>query len=104
MRKKIQERLEELQDIADAKEISAAIARGEMETFPAYILDEIIDQSKNAVKVYREYRGFTQSELAGKAKISLAMVKKIEQGENRGSIGTIKAISQALNIAVDLLI
>ena len=101
---RLQERLEDLQDIADCKEIEAQIARGEGEYFPSYILDEIIDEGKNAVKVYREYRGLTQAELADKAKISVAQVRKIESGQSEGSISTIKAIAQALSVDVDLLI
>lgn len=101
---KLQERIEELQDIADCKEIEAQISRGEGEYFPAYILDEIIDKGKNAVKVYREYRGLTQTELAEKANISLSMIRKIEGGKSEGSINTVKAIAKALSLDVDLLI
>jgi len=101
---KLLEAIEDVQDIADAKEIEAQVKRGEMECFPAYILDEIIDEGKNAVKVYREYRGLTQNELAEKANISLAMIRKIESGQSEGSVSTIKAIAAALNLDVDLLI
>jgi len=97
-------KLEEFQDIADVMEIKERISRGEGEYFPAYILDEILDNGKNPVKVYREYRKMTQEQLAEKAGISVHMVRKIENGESEGSISTIKAIAKALNLDIDMLV
>ena len=52
---KLVEAIEDAQDIADAKEISAQIANGEMECFPAYILDEILDNKKNVKVTGRDF-------------------------------------------------
>ncbi|MBR1649250.1 MAG: helix-turn-helix domain-containing protein [Alphaproteobacteria bacterium] len=100
---KIIEALEDAQDIADAKEISAKIASGEMECFPSSVVNALID-GENAVKVYREYRGLTQAELAQKAGVSVVMIKKLEAGKTTGSIKTLKAIALALKLDVDDLI
>lgn len=100
---KLQERIEELQDIADCKEIEARIERGEGEYFPCEVVDAMLD-GENTIKLFREYRGLTQAELAGKSDISLSMIKKLECGESEGSIKTIKSIAKALNIDVELLI
>lgn len=97
---KIIEALEDAQDIADAKEISAKIASGEMECFPSSVVDALID-GENPIKVYREYRGMTQAELALKVGLSVEMIKKIEGGKSDGSVKTLKAIATALNLDLD---
>ena len=97
---KLMEKLEDLQDIADCKEIKAQIARGEMEFFPANVVNAIIN-GENKIKVYREYRGLTQAELATQANLSLAMIKKLESGETSGSIKSLKAIAKVLCLDLD---
>lgn len=97
---KLMEKLEDLQDIADCKEIQAQIARGEMELFPADIVNAIIN-GENKIKVYREYRGLTQAELAAQANLSLAMIKKLESGETSGSVKSLKAIAKVLCLDLD---
>ena len=69
---KLQNYLDELQDIADCNEIKACIERGEGEYFPAKVVDALID-GENPVKTYRGYRGLTQAELAEKAGLSVAL-------------------------------
>lgn len=97
---KLMEKLEDLQDIADCKEIKAQIARGEMELFPANVVNAIIN-GENKIKVYREYRGLTQAELATQANLSLAMIKKLESSETSGSIKSLKTIAKVLCLDLD---
>lgn len=97
---KLMEKLEDLQDIADCKEIKAQIARGEMELFPADVVNAIIN-GENKIKVYREYRGLTQTELAAQTNLSLAMIKKLESGETSGSVKSLKAIAKVLCLDLD---
>lgn len=100
---KLQEHLDDLQDIADCNEIRARIAKGDGEYFPESVVDAIIN-GENKIKVFREYRGLTQAELAQKAKLSLVMIKKLEAGDTSGSIKSIKAIANALNLDVEDII
>ena len=100
---KLQNYLDELQDIADCNEIKACIERGEGEYFPAKVVDALID-GENPVKIYRGYRGLTQAELAEKAGLSVDMIKKIEGGKSDGSIKSIKAIAQVLNVDIEDII
>lgn len=95
--------LEDAQDIADAKEIAARIERGEGEYFPSEVVNAILN-GDNKIKVFREYRGMTQETLAEKINKSVAMIRKLESGLSDGSISTIKAISDALKVDVELLI
>lgn len=103
MWEKIQEMLEDLQDIADCNEIRAKVERGESEYMPASVVHAII-HGENPIKVYREYRGFTQAELAEKAALSVDMIKKIEGGKSDGSIKSLKAIAKALNVDIEDII
>ena len=98
------ERLEDAEDIATANDIKRKITRCEEETFPAEVIHSIILDKKNPVKVYREYRGLTQQELADKVGIGLSMIKKIESGFTTGSLETIKSIAKVLNVDVEVFI
>ena len=95
--------LEDARDIADAKEIAARIERGEGEYFPSEVVNAILN-GENKIKIFREYRGMTQETLAEKINKSVAMIRKLESGLSDGSISTIKAISAALKVDVELLI
>ena len=100
---KMVEILEDARDIADAREIASRIARGEGEYFPSEVVNAILN-GENKIKVFREYRGLTQEALAEKINKSVAMIRKLENGSSDGSISTIKAISDALKVDVEMLI
>lgn len=100
----VQERLEDLQDAIDAKEISAKIACGEMEYFSSEFVNRLLLGDENKVKVCREYRGLTQEALATKINKSVELIRKIESGKSEGSISTIKAIAEALSVDINLLV
>jgi len=95
--------LEDARDIADAKEIAARIEGGEGEYFPSEVVNAILN-GENKIKIFREYRGMTQETLAEKINKSVPMIRKLENGSSDGSISTIKAISSALNVDVEMLI
>ena len=100
----LREIAEDYQDAAAANKVAEKIKSGEMELFPSSIIEAIELEDKNPVKVYREYRKMTQEELAEKAGISVHMVRKIENGESKGSVDTIKAIAEALRLNMELLV
>ena len=100
---KMIEILEDARDIADAKEVASRIAQGEGEYYPSEVVNAILN-GENKIKVFREYRGITQEALAEKINKSVAMVRKLENGSSDGSISTIKAISDALKVDVEVLI
>ena len=100
----LREIAEDYQDAAAANKVMEKIKSGEMELFPASIIEAIELEDKNPVKVYREYRKMTQEELAEKSGVSVHMVRKIEAGESKGSVDTIKAIAEALRLNMELLV
>lgn len=77
----------------------AAIARGQ-EAFPISIYDRI-DAGDNPIVVFRKYRGLTQTALAELAGIERSMLSAIEHGKKTGSVASLKAIAQAIDVSLD---
>ncbi|NKQ36653.1 MAG: helix-turn-helix transcriptional regulator [Chloroflexi bacterium] len=90
---------EMLQDIQDYLEAKEALLNGE-EIIPAEVPYAIID-GENPVKVWREYRGLTQQELAQAAGISASYLSQIEAGKREGSTAVLQAIARAMDLTLD---
>ena len=85
---------EELYDIAKAE-------AGEF--FPVNLAKRLVAGAP-PIKVYREYRGMTQADLAARADISPMYLSQIETGNRGGSTRVIAALAKALNVdAGDLI-
>ncbi|MBX3056055.1 MAG: helix-turn-helix transcriptional regulator [Anaerolineae bacterium] len=91
---------EMLQDIRDYDDVVARIASCEEELIPARVPYAILD-GENPVKVWREYRGLSQAELAQAAGISTAYLSQIETGKRVGKTAVLQAIARALNLTLD---
>ena len=94
------ENAEMLQDIRDYDDAIARIQSGEEELIPAHVPYAIID-GENPVKVWREYRGLTQQQLAEAAGISAAYLSQIETGKRAGKTAVLQAIARAMNLDLD---
>eukprot|EP00456_Euglypha_rotunda_P068270 TRINITY_DN5945_c0_g1_i3.p1 TRINITY_DN5945_c0_g1~~TRINITY_DN5945_c0_g1_i3.p1 ORF type:complete len:118 (+),score=43.40 TRINITY_DN5945_c0_g1_i3:332-685(+) len=70
-------RAEDFSDIRDAAAVGARIAAGE-ETFPADLVKRIVS-GESRIKVYREYRGLSQRDLAEAAGVGVPAISKIEK-------------------------
>ncbi len=91
---------EELDDIADAVTIRSRIEDGIEEIFP-FELRKRISGGESAIKVFREYRGFTQQQLSDKSGVSRALIAKVETGMKKGSVDTLKKLAFALDLDLD---
>lgn len=91
------EMLEELRDYDAAK---AALEKGEDELIPGEIVFALID-GENPIKVWREYRGLTQQQLADAAGISKPYLSQIETGKRKGTTNILSAIAKALDVTLD---
>jgi DNA-binding XRE family transcriptional regulator/PHD/YefM family antitoxin component YafN of YafNO toxin-antitoxin module len=91
---KIVDRLEELEDIRDARTISAAIAAGE-ETYPNEFVKRL-SSDENPLKVWREYRKFTLATLAKACGVSIPALSQIENGKRTPSVALLIKLSTAL--------
>jgi len=99
---KLVEKAEMFQDIQDYDQAKTALARVEEELIPAEMVNAILD-GENALKVWREFRGLSQAELAGKAGISTPYLSQLETDKRQGSVEVLAALAKALNVSLDML-
>lgn len=72
------------------------------EFFPSKIANDIFIKGKNNIKVFRQYRKMTQSELAKKTDISLERIKELENGK-KAKITELRKIAKALDILTGMI-
>ncbi len=96
------EEMEMLQDIRDYDAVMQAIADGE-ELIPGEVVNALLD-GENPIRVWREYRGMTQPQLAKVAEISVPYLSQLESGKRRGSTDVLSAIARGLALTLDDLI
>lgn len=94
------EQVETLQDIRDYDVVKAALVRGEEELIPSEVVYALAD-GENPIKVWREFRGLTQLQLADAAGISVPYLSQLESGKRKGSTVVLTAIAKALMLSLD---
>ena len=94
------EQAELLEDIRDFDVISGAIERGDEELIPAEVVNAILE-GENPIKVWREFRGLTQQQLADAAQISKPYLSQIETGKRIGTTDVLSAIAKALDVSLE---
>jgi DNA-binding XRE family transcriptional regulator len=97
---------EKLMEIAEDKIDAAdvlAYREAEEETFPEEVLNELLDGA-NPIKVYRKYRGMTQTELAQVIDMSLPYIAKLEAGDRMGRVDVLIKIAEVLRVDLDQII
>ncbi len=90
---------EDQADIAAAERAEKRRLEGE-EYVPSELVEAIVDGG-NALKVWREYRGLTQRELAEKADCRVPTISEIERGKALGKPRLWRALADALDVDVD---
>ena len=93
----------QLEDATDAESMRRAQSREE-ESFPSSFVERLLLSGENPVRVWREHRGLTASELARRANVSNAHISAIEKGASTGSVQTLRRIADALDTAMDTLV
>ena len=71
------------------------------EKFPQEIIERIFIKNENKLKVFREFRNLTVSELAKKASISSSYISNLEAGKRKGSYEYLSKLAKALNLDVE---
>ncbi|MDX2142505.1 MAG: helix-turn-helix transcriptional regulator [Rhodospirillaceae bacterium] len=99
-------RLSAVEGIEDAAE-AALIARilqedQDAEAWPDAVMERLLND-ENALKVIREWRGLTQTEVARKAKLSQSYLAELERGKT-ATVPTLRRLAGALNVEIDDLI
>ena len=94
---------EMLQDIRDYDEVKLALTNGEEELIPSEVTYALLD-GENPIRVWREYRGLTQQQVAEEAGISKPYLSQLESGQRKGSAEVLAAVARALNVSLDDLV
>lgn len=87
-------KLEDLQDIADAKAAAAE------ESFPADIVDRLLS-GERPLRVWRDHRGKTLQDLADECGVTRQMLSMIERGKARPSAELLARLATALGCDMD---
>jgi len=88
-----------VQDLEDIQEIKQHIEE-DGETFPLEVV-LALSEGKNPIKVYREYRGISQTALASKVNVSKQYISQLETGERQGTSKVLKSIAKALTLNLE---
>lgn len=100
---KLQQALEDMQDVEAIRDMERKILAGEEELVPSDIADRLID-GENPIRVWREHRGLKGYQLAEKAGVSATYLSEIETGKKEGRVSTLASIAKALNLTIDDLV
>ena len=90
------------EDAADVAAVRNARANPD-DLVPGEIAERLI-AGENPVKVWRGYRGMTQSELAEKSGFDQADISRIERGQREPTGRTLRALASALDVTVGDLV
>jgi DNA-binding XRE family transcriptional regulator len=95
--------LKSAEDLEDIALYDEAKRNNDGFSIPADIVFRELD-GENSLKLWREHRGLTVESLATAAGISKAYLSQIENGKRHGTMRVIKAIAEALDIPLDILV
>lgn len=95
---------EELDNVLAFDKAVHELESGQDELLPADIAKRLVGGKENRMKIWREYRGFTQEQLAEQAGISQGQVALIEGGKREGKVSVLKNLAKALNVELDDLV
>jgi len=93
------EEAEMLDDVRDYDKAIVSIEKGE-ELVPSEVAYAILD-GENPIRVWREYREYSQQQLSAKAGISKPYLSQIETGKRKGTTEVLSAIAKALDLTID---
>jgi DNA-binding XRE family transcriptional regulator len=93
---------EMVQDVRDYDEAKLALTNGE-ELIPSQVTYALLDGG-NPIRVWREYRGLTQQQVAEVAGISKPYLSQLESGQRKGTAEVLQAIARALHVSLDDLV
>jgi len=101
--KKLQEALDDAEDIKEIEENLKAVSEGNEITVPGEVTFAILDGT-SPIRAWREYRRIKMNALSEKVGISSSYLSQIENGKRNPTIDTLKAIAKELEIDIDMLI
>ena len=100
---KLQEALEDAEDIREIESSIKALQDGREVTIPGEITFAILEGT-SPIRAWREYKNIKMNELSKKVGISPAYLSQIENNKRNPTIDTLKTIARELDIDIDMLI
>ncbi len=100
--RRLLEEAEMLRDIQAYDEAKASVAQGEA-LIPSEVTFAILD-GESPIRVWREYRGLTQQQVAEKAGISKPYLSQLESGKRKGTTEALSAVARALGVSLEVLL
>ena len=97
------ERLRQLAEEADDVRAFDTGMADDAEAVPHEVVQRLV-AGESPVRVWREYRGLTQTALAERASLDKTYLSQIESGRKRGSIDALTRLADALSLDVDDLL
>jgi DNA-binding XRE family transcriptional regulator len=94
---------ENLADLQAYDRAKTALAVGEDELIPTEYANRLLN-GDSPLRVYRDLRGLTQNDLAGRAGVNRVTVAEIETGRKQGFVSTLRKLAGSLGVAVDDLV
>ena len=95
---------EDLEDLVAYDKAIAELESGEDEAIPAEIIARLVAGDEHPLKVWREFRGMTQTGLADQAGVSQGQVALIEGGKRQGTVDVLKGLARVLGVDLDDLV
>ena len=99
----LQAAAEQLADLHAYDRALAQLANDDEELLPAEFVKRMLS-SESPLRVWREFRGLTQTALADASSVNRVQIADIEAGRKSGSIETVKKLADALGVTLDELI
>ena len=100
---KLQEALEDAEDIKDIETNLKAIQDGTEIAIPGEVTFKILEGT-NPIRAWREYKHIKLNELAKNAGISSAYLSQIENNKRNPTIDTLRNLAKELSIDIEALI
>ena len=92
------------EDIRAANDALDELAAEQDELVPAEVAHRLLQDEEPRLRIWREHRGLTQTELGAISGVQQGYIAQIESGRKTGSIETLKKLSHALRIDIDDLV
>ena len=100
--RRLVEDAEMLADVRDFDTARKALLAGEEELIPAEVVDRLLD-GDNPVRVWREYRRLSATDLAKACGVTASAISQIESGKRKSSVILLKKIARILKVDLDNL-
>jgi len=92
--------LAQVEEVDAVRAYDRAKAHPDQETVPIAVADALL-AGQSPIRVWREYRGLTQEQLAHAASIRRPYVAQLEAGRRRGSMAVLGRIANALAVEIE---